>query len=75
MSGTNALLPVAITSASYGVRLPSVARTVRACRSMRPTRTPACSVIAFSRYQAIELRKMASSLSSPARTLDSMIRL
>ena len=51
IGGTNGRLPVAMISLSYGVAVPSSAYTTLANRSIRSTRTPACSVMPFSAYQ------------------------
>jgi hypothetical protein len=75
IGGTQAELPVAMISLSYGVVVPSVALTVFFRRSIFSIRVPACRVIPLSAYQERSLRKMPDSSSTPARTLESMIRL
>ena len=51
MAGMNDRLPVAMISTSYGVTVPSSAKTSLANRSIRVARTPACRVMSFSTYQ------------------------
>jgi hypothetical protein len=62
-------------NASYGVTVPSSARTSLANRSIRTTRTPACSVIPLSRYHSRGLRKISATSSVPASMPDNRIRL
>jgi hypothetical protein len=62
-------------SLSYAVVEPSSAYTRLACLSTRSTRRPVCNVIRLSAYQLRSLRKIPDSSSTPASTLDSMIRL
>ena len=56
IGGKNVRLPVATISLSYGETVPSSANTLRANRSTRTTRTPACSVMSLSAYQSSGLR-------------------
>ncbi|MCY1235496.1 hypothetical protein D9M72_481140 [compost metagenome] len=75
IGGMNDWLPVAMISTSYGTTWPLLAKTYLVKRSIRSTRTPACSVMLLSWYQCREFRKMSASLSSPERTWLSMILL